>query len=177
MGAMKRTRLRAILAAVVAVFLACTAETTVAGAQTGHGATRYCVIVVGKAPKGEMSPVRSTTCDNDRDAPALKKAAASQTLLMTWFSDIYESGEFTYVYGDYGGCDSEGYKVSTSWYWGNRISSFLSDNYCNVATGYDYKISGDNQTWSEHQPCACLTVDWVGSFMNDRIESFWIRNG
>jgi hypothetical protein len=174
---MKRTRLMAALLAAVAMILTYPAEATAAGARTDRDATRYCVIVVGKAPKGEISPVRSTNCDIDRDAPTLKRAAAGQTLLMTWFSDIYQSGEFTYVYGDYGGCDAEGYKVSTSWYWGNRISSFLSDNYCNVATGYDYKIAGDHQTWSEHQPCACLTVDWVGSFMNDRIESFWIRKG
>lgn len=151
-----------------------------AGADTnGKAADEYCVVVIGKAAKGAMSPVRSETCSTDPNAKSLTKAASGEVLLMEWFWNAdNRPSKLTRIHGDDGPCDSAGYRMNVLYGWTNQISGFNSYSSCNVATGYDdYLTSGAHQTWSMHKPCNCLLQGWVGSYMNDRINSFWIRRG
>ncbi|MES4904829.1 MULTISPECIES: hypothetical protein [unclassified Streptomyces] len=133
---------------------------------------KHCVIVVGKAPKGKMSPIEAKACGDSRSAAmkALGTKAAARTLLMDWFEHANnQPNSATSVYGSAGNCDSDGYRLRAEGFWANRISGFASYSNCNVVTGYDLaNVSGDRATWGWNTP-------WVGSFMNDRIESFWIR--
>ena len=105
---------------------------------------------------------------------------ADDTLLMEWFENADNSPpSLTRIVADAGPCDLDGYRLRTDggWInWDNMISGFNAYNDCEVATGYDLRnLSGDRDTWSQNDPCSCLLVPWLGSFMNDRIESFWIR--
>jgi hypothetical protein len=144
------------------------------------GGTQYCTIVVGKAPRGELSPTLSRTCSTD-PAASLADIGMQATLLMEWNEHAYNNPPTTVgrVYGDYGPCDPDGYRIRAEGFWANRISAFNTWNSCSVATGYDlYNLSGDRQTWDgTANACECVDVDWVGGYMNDRIESFWIRQG
>ncbi|MGW4640637.1 hypothetical protein ACWEN6_19030 [Sphaerisporangium sp. NPDC004334] len=144
---------------------------------------RHCVVVVGKAPPGQVSPVRSSSCAAD-EATARRQAGASDSsvLLMEWFWNANnQPPDLTRVLGDYGECDSAGYRIIVKDDWANNISGFNSYSHCNVVTGFNWPStldwSGDEQTWSLHAPCGCVLQGWVGSFMNDRIEAFWIRKG
>lgn len=176
---MKRTLKAATACAAVAVAWSGIATTAEAAAPK---ADRYCVIVVGKAPKGKLSPVRSRDCSATRSARPLKAAAAGETLLIEWYDHVNNRpSSFTRVYGESGPCDRDGYRLR-AWappigYWGNKISGFNTWNSCSVVTGYDLvNISGDRQTWDgRRNPCVCVDVPWVGHRMNDRIESFWLR--
>ncbi|GGU65405.1 hypothetical protein [Streptomyces lavendofoliae] len=142
-------------------------------------AEQYCVIVVGKAVKGELSPVRSKTCGSSPVSKSLVKASANTVLLMEWFEHANNSpSSLTRVHGEAGDCDADGYRLRATGFWANRISGFNAYSKCNVATGYDLvNLSGDRQTWRMDKPCKCLLQGWVGAYMNDRIESFWIRQG
>jgi hypothetical protein len=136
---------------------------------------RVCTTVVGKAPTGAFSPVRSTTCVDDGSAPVV----ASSTLLMEWWQNANNRPTATInrIYGDAGPCDGDGYRVRVEWPWSFLLSGFNTWNSCSIATGYDLpNLSGDRQTWNgSANPCVCVSVGYVGDFMNDRIESFWIR--
>ncbi|REE99389.1 hypothetical protein [Thermomonospora umbrina] len=169
----------ALLLAVLAVFAgmgtAATAETASAG--------RYCVMVVDKAADGKTSPVRSRACADDmstatRRAGVVEGAAAS-TLLMEWFWNANNNPpKLVRIYGNYGPCDSAGYRINIYDDWANQISGFNSLNECNDVTGYDLSLlQGDHERWIQHNPCACTLQGWIGPFMNDRIESFHIRRG
>ncbi|WP_228979934.1 hypothetical protein [Streptomyces sp. DH12] len=150
-----------------------------AGSAAPPPADRYSVTVVGKAPDGGMSPVRSTTCSDDPRSRTLARAAAGTVLLMEWFEHAHNKpSSLTRVHGEAGDCDGDGYRLRATGFWANRISGFNAYSKCNVATGYDLvNLSGDRQTWRMDKPCKCLLQGWVGSYMNDRIESFWIRQG
>ncbi|KUH37985.1 MULTISPECIES: hypothetical protein [Streptomyces] len=142
-------------------------------------ADRYCVMVVDKAPDGGMSPVRSTTCSADPASKSLTRAAANTVLLMEWFEHANNKpSSLTRVHGEAGDCDGDGYRLRATGFWANRISGFNAYSKCNVATGYDLvNLSGDRETWRMDKPCKCLLQGWVGAYMNDRVESFWIRQG
>ncbi|POM24264.1 hypothetical protein BTM25_28920 [Actinomadura rubteroloni] len=158
-----------------------------AGAGTATAATandqsgRYCVMVVGKAAPGKASPVLSHKCADDM-ATATRRAgmtesAASDTLLMEWFWNANNNPpKLTRVLGKYGPCDAQGYVINVYDDWTNQISGFNSYNDCNHVAGYDLSLQqGDYDIWEQHNPCGCTLQGWVGSFMNDRIESFRIR--
>ncbi|MEV4220206.1 MULTISPECIES: hypothetical protein [unclassified Nonomuraea] len=151
-------------------------------ADTGKaGKTQYCNIVVGKAPKGELSPILSRSCGTDPEAARTDVSIQARTLLMEWNEHAFNDPPTTVgrIYGDYGPCDSDGYRVRAEGFWANRISGFVTWNRCSVATGYDLvNVSGDQQTWNgTANACECVDVGFVGYYMNDRIESFWIRRG
>jgi hypothetical protein len=131
---------------------------------------RNCVMVIDKVRRGEeTSRVRSKECGPHASAPA------ETVLLMEWYEHISNSpSSFTRVYGDYGACDADGYRLRATGFWDNRISGFNTWNGCNTVTAYDlYNLSGDRGYWESRWG---MSVDWVGSFMNDRISSFWIRH-
>jgi hypothetical protein len=173
------------------ILISCLAITVVSiGAVTPAQAAspqpqRTCVIVVGKAPMGNHSPVRSKTCSTDPDARSLKAAAARTVLLMEWLENANNRPpSLTRIHGDDGDCDSAGYrmrvrKTGHPTFWDNRISGFNSYSWCNVVTGYDLiTFKGDRETWNgTSNLCGCVLVGWVGHRMNDRISSFWIRRG
>ncbi|MEV0597021.1 hypothetical protein [Nonomuraea cavernae] len=143
---------------------------------------QHCVIVLGKAPPGQPSPVRSSSCADDYATAQREAGAASSVLLMEWFWNANnQPPKLTRVLGDYGYCDSAGYRIIVKDDWANNISGFNSYSNCNVVTGFNWPStvdwSGDEQTWSLQAPCGCVLQGWVGSFMNDRIEAFWIRKG
>lgn len=179
---MKHAKLVASALAVTAV--AALTAVAPAGADTGKNPARggrYCAIEVDKAPEGEFSPIRSQTCSDDPNAAALTRIAASETLLMEWFWNAWNDPPYlTRVYGSYGGCDRSGYKIRPNVHWYNEISGFDSWNGCNVVTAYDhYNFTGDQQTWARGYVCECIPsrdTGWIGPYMNDRIESFWIRH-
>jgi hypothetical protein len=156
-----------------------TAPTPAAAGEEPRKADEYCVVVLGKSENGGMSPVRSHTCSKDPADKSLTKAAAGEVLLMEWFWNANNNPpKLTRIHGDSGPCDSAGYKINVLYGWTNQISGFNTFSNCNVATGYDdYFANGERQTWSNYSGCGCLLQGWVGSYMNDRINSFWIRKG
>jgi hypothetical protein len=174
----ERPRRGAVLfLAVLSAIGALSAIPAAAGAATSASGQPACAIVIGKAAPGKMSPVRDRICGTKA---SVSKATKSETLLMEWFENADNSPpSLTRITGTSGPCDRDGYRLRTDggWInWDNEISGFNAYNDCEVATGYDLRnLSGDRQTWSENDPCSCLLVPWVGGFMNDRIESFWIR--
>ncbi|RZS43046.1 hypothetical protein EV193_10222 [Herbihabitans rhizosphaerae] len=168
------------LFAVFCVMFAMTVAPTAASAMkpsTGSGA--YCVVVVGKAPADQTSPILSRTCSDDMSVATRQAGIAGETLLMEWFWNANNNPpKLTRIHGNYGGCDAVGYRINIYDDWANNVSGFNSLNGCNVVTGYDLALAqGDNQTWSAYKACNCLLQGWVGSKMNDRIESFRIRHG
>ncbi|MGP3933592.1 hypothetical protein [Nonomuraea sp. KM88] len=176
---MKRIHLLLSALAAAVLLLAASAAPAAATAETPAPSGQYCVMVIGKAPPGKASPVRSHECADDY-ATASRKAGASDTvLLMEWFWNANNSpSNLTRIHGDYGNCDADGYHINILDHWANNISGFNSYSRCNVVTGYNFTLwEGDRQTWSMNKPCQCLLQGWVGSYMNDRIESFWIRQG
>jgi len=148
-------------------------------AQAGPPPASACTVVVGKAPEGEMSPVRSRICDTDPASPRLRPAA-EDTLLMELNDNVDNNPpSVTRIYGEGGPCDFIGYSFAITGYWANRVSAFNTWNDCNFVTAYDLPdLTGDRERWSgETNPCVCVSVDWVGPFINDRIEAFQIWNG
>jgi hypothetical protein len=162
---------------ILAALSAVAAIPAAAGAAAPASEQPACAIVIGKAAPGKLSPVRDRVCGTKA---SVSKAVKADTLLMEWFENADNSpSSLTRILGDAGPCDLDGYRLRTDggWLdWDNMISGFNAYNDCEVATGYDLRnLSGDRGTWSENDPCSCLLVPWVGSYMNDRIESFWIR--
>ncbi|POM24809.1 hypothetical protein BTM25_34470 [Actinomadura rubteroloni] len=145
-----------------------------APAQAAPQKGQHCVTVIGKAAKGKMSPVVSKTCADGKDAPSLKAAAASSTLLMVAYENtVGNGGAQMEIRGNAGPCDIDGYRYRFTGYMANRTSAFQTYSYCNLVTGYDLiNYSGDRMTWRNGLPT--MYVDYVGA-MNDRIESLWIR--
>ncbi|WP_394828401.1 hypothetical protein [Pendulispora albinea] len=140
--------------------------------------SKICTVLIGKAAPGEQSPILSKSCNTDTDATLLSATGKPPVLLMEWFEHANNNPPSLTRIVAADECDADGYRLRATGFWANRISGFNSYNECNVVTGYDLvNLSGDRQTWSDHKPCACVLVPWVGSFMNDRIESFWIRKG
>ncbi|MCK2215349.1 hypothetical protein MF672_016365 [Actinomadura sp. ATCC 31491] len=179
----RRRVLTAMAAALLALAGLAPAQAVASASEAASAqAPSYCVIVVGKAPPGEPSPIRSRACGNDY-ATVQRQAGAQQTvLLMEWFWNANNQPPLlTRIHGDYGDCDSAGYRIIVKDDWANNISGFNAESHCNVVTGFNWPStvdwSGDEQTWANYSVCACLSQGWVGSFMNDRIEAFWIRRG
>jgi len=146
-----------------------------AASETG----KNCVIVVSKAARGELSRVLSKTCSTDPNAASLSSAAGTKVLLMEWLENANNDPPgLTRVYGYDGECDADGYRLRVGFPWFIMISGFVAYSRCNVVTAYSQQnISGDRQTWSgKGLPCECVSARWVGPYMNDRIQSWWIRH-
>ncbi|MEU7863216.1 hypothetical protein [Nonomuraea sp. NPDC049141] len=181
---MTRTRRFLTMLATAALLLTALATPTqaISSLKAAAAPAKHCVIVVGKAPPGQPSPIRSSACSADYATAQREAGATATVLLMEWFWNANNSPpNLTHIHGDYGDCDSAGYRIIVKDDWANNISGFNSYSHCNVVTGFNWPStvdwSGDEQTWSNYSVCSCLLQGWVGSFMNDRIEAFWIRRG
>jgi hypothetical protein len=125
--------------------------------------------------------VLSQTCAGDPNAPQLQAAAASSTLLLEGYINANnQPADWIYrLYGNAGPCDASAYRYTVDPGWENTLSGFHGENDCNIVTAYaGFHEDGDRQTWNgAANACGCVIVGWVGPFMNDRLNSFWLRHG
>lgn len=103
---------------------------------------------------------------------------ADSVLLMEWYADINYRGYIGNVYGDYGNCDREGYRISVPSWAHDEISSFKTFSYCTGIWAYQKpKQKGAAALYLNDNTSLQITrVPDVGDFMNDHIASFQIWN-
>ncbi|WP_433159468.1 hypothetical protein [Kribbella sp. CA-247076] len=176
------TRVRRPLAMLAAALFITGISTGAATAAVEHEAKpdgRFCVVEIGKAVDGGLSPVKSQTCSNDPDSSAFKAAGAPDVLLMGWFWNAYNSPpDITriIVSAEDGPCDASGYRIRPSWLWNNEISGFYTYSNCHEVTIFDgSNWDGDYQYWLDDKGDG-PNVGYVGARMNDRTSSLWIRS-
>jgi hypothetical protein len=98
-------------------------------------ASRSCSVLIDR-----QGHTLQTECATGDRAPALKPtttAAQSSTLLMTWWQDAGWHGDYTYIYGNSGDCDSAGYSVTPNEHWENNLSSITGHGHCNTVALWD----------------------------------------
>jgi hypothetical protein len=186
-GAARQWRVASVAAVSVGIFALsaltnpATAEAKPVAADAASSRSATCAVLLGKSEQGKTSPVVSQTCSSDPNAPQLQAVAATDTLLLEAFQNANNNPAATVYryYGQYGPCDSAGYKWNVPVGWLGVFSGFDTSNDCNVVTGYSsWYETDDNQTWDgSSNVCGCVVVGWVGDFMNDRISSWWARRG
>src|SRR5688500_12796 len=143
------------------------------GAPTGS--ERHCRVVLAKLKPAEAtSRVLSRTCADRKEDLAINQG----TLLMTWYEHRDYGGLSTYVEGDYGPCDSEGYAITDvggpwdpyyPYWWRNGISSFQVFSNCYNVTAWEGVNFGGYRvgSWSGSRK-------YVGDVANDIIRSLTI---
>jgi hypothetical protein len=130
-------------------------------------AERHCRVVLDRLQAGEQfSRVLSRTC---ADRPEGLHINAG-TLLITWYEHADFGGASTYVEGQYGPCDREGYGIrDVGWLWENNISSYKLWNNCYHARLY----TALNYGGSAHLKDGTV-INYVGNELNDNIRSLQI---
>jgi hypothetical protein len=140
-------------------------------------------------PDQQQSKIVSIKCAPEGET---LHAAASGTLLMTWYEDANFGGWSTQIRGNDGPCDSAGYGIPNlandfivggplqepfPGFWNDRISSFKAWNRCTTVDAYsDSNWGGNQRRWSDPNSFG-IAVNYVGDVLNDQISSFWIRWG
>lgn len=112
---------------------------------------KYCHVLLSKDRQANGdSVVLTQACSNESNvvaknqfdrqvakmgAPASgaqrQSQAMASTALMTWWSNSYQSGSSTVIYGNSGICDSSGYTITPNDWWKNNMSSVVGYSYCN----------------------------------------------
>lgn len=138
-------------------------------------AVRHCAVLVSKEPVGPAGRTEvGRACAQDRATAAAEVGATAGTLLLTIYADANYGGYRYHFYGDYGHCDSQGYRINLGLGIRNMTSSMKGYNYCNSAEAYDGPdLTGTR--WWYGQPGRYLNVPWVGAGANDRIDSLRVR--
>ncbi|MET9442853.1 hypothetical protein [Streptomyces sp. NPDC006610] len=138
--------------------------------QASKAEGKHCVVVVGKAAKGGVSPELYRGCaDTAAEARAQLKTPKVQerigtkasTALMTWYAHAGYGTPATTVYGSYGTCDASGYRLHPDSYWSYNISSAVGHGNCTVATFHN-RARNYAATWR-------LPVSNLGSVLNDNV--------
>ena len=128
-----------------------------------------CQILIGKAagPK-HLSPVLSSECAKPGERLT---AAATNTLLMVWYTGYNYSGRSTKIYGQEGPCDSGGYGFAwVSSAWNDAIRAWKVFNSCNYSAAWeDINWGGFCKKYYGQVPNA--------SAMDAEISSMWISKG
>lgn len=162
----------ALAAAATTAFTPAPAHRPAAHHPAGHQ-HKYCAVVVDRAPnRHTASHVVSRTCATDPSAPALRSAAADNTLLVTVYEDAGYGGEQTSLYGRQGPCDSSGYRfedLSDANDQVNGISSYHLYSACNrsdIFTGTEFSGVGSTILYGDQT--------YVGSQWNDNVNSMGI---
>jgi hypothetical protein len=160
-------------AAVVGVLTAAAPAGAATGSTPSTAQGKHCVVVVGKAPTdGGVSPELYRKCANTA-AKARAQLASPQaqaqtngkaiqaTALMIWYSDDQYRGNSTTVYGDFGTCDSSGYRLRPDNYWSTNISSARGIGSCTAATFHNRASTVARAFW--------LPVANLGTALNDNV--------
>ena len=128
-----------------------------------------CQILIGKAagPK-HLSPVLSSECAKPGERLT---TAATNTLLMVWYTGYNYSGRSTKIYGQEGPCDSGGYGFAwVSSAWNDAIRAWKVFNSCNYSAAWeDINWGGFCKKYYGQVPNA--------SAMDAEISSMWISKG
>jgi len=160
---------------------ACLAIAPAALAAPAAPSGKYCATLVDRAPSADAdSPVLSRACSNvsQDDArrhlvrPGARTAAetgvAARTLLMIWYEHAGFQGAAEGVYGNYGTCDSSGYRLNPNNWWAHNMSSARGADRCNFATFYNLSQITWWSTW--------LDTDHLNAEQNDSVGRIQVRN-
>jgi hypothetical protein len=157
------------------------AVTTPAHAAAKSPATHtHCSIVLKRLQPGQKaSTVVSRTCVVESVVAGKERLSALRqqpemfaTLLVVFFEHIDFGGDDSFVYGDFGTCDNEGYGIDDMD--GvqddvDGVSSYQLQGFCNVSekfSNYNFGGTSSGLIFGQSQP-------WVGSSWNDGgIKSF-----
>lgn len=101
---------------------------------------QYCAALVkAPNPSSRVATLSPDSCSKLSSDEALRKLLERQalpgsvdtvTLLMTWYQDKNYLGNMTNIYGTYGTCDADGYRVAPNAYWSSHLSSIKGSGYC-----------------------------------------------
>lgn len=165
--------------ALAGVSTAASATTT---SMTEHSGT-HCAILVGKAPEQTdvASPIIARECSSRSPEDARKKmlhtreteldsnAETAPALLMTWYEDANYGGDSASIYGDYGPCDSAGYRLQLYAYqWSDDLSSASGTWACDRAR-FHSSIDGSARAFN-------LPVPYLGDHLNDAVSFIEVWN-
>jgi hypothetical protein len=144
---------------------------------------QYCATIVSKKQTDSHgnSKVLSQQCSTTSQVDALSQAAAlrphagtrqfgpaDQTLLINEYLDANYGGGVLYsFYGDYGGCDRDGYHLLNFWNVEHNTSSIQGYNNCNAIGIHTEDCNADESVcdWGYFR----LDLPYVGDHYNDHV--------
>lgn len=88
------------------------------------------------------------------------------TKLIKLYQHMDWVGHSAIIYGDYGTCDSGGYRISPTYWWQTNLSSVGRYERCN--TGRFVNRSGS------YSATYALPAAWLGPTLNDNVGRIWV---